>query len=167
MYTYTICFLKHANEYLLLNRRKPPLMGRWNGVGGKLAPNESPLDCVLREVFEETGIALSSATYKGVVSWKLDGDVAGGMYAYVAELPETFERPLTPRRVEEGILDWLSLDWMLHPKNEGIAENVPQFLPYMLEHEQPIQHVFTYEGDRVIQYERLPLPEVAEAVKNG
>ncbi len=75
MYTYTICFLKHANEYLLLNRRKPPLMGRWNGVGGKLAPNESPLDCVLREVFE-TMVHRITANEIDDVRVRLLGDAA-------------------------------------------------------------------------------------------
>ncbi len=161
MYTYTICFLMHQNEFLLLNRRKPPLMGRWNGVGGKLAPNESPFACVLREVFEETGIPLTSARYKGIVSWKLDRTVLGGMYAFVAELPDAWERFDTPRRVEEGILDWVTLDWILHPDNEGIAENVPRFLPYMLENDEPVEHAFTYEGGRVIGYERVSLLELS------
>ncbi|USK57773.1 NUDIX domain-containing protein (plasmid) [Cytobacillus solani] len=40
----------------MLNREKPPIMGVWNGVGGKIEKGETSDEGALREVFEETGI---------------------------------------------------------------------------------------------------------------
>ena len=42
-------------------------MGMWNGVGGKIEENETPYEGIIRETFEETGIELSSVTYKGLL----------------------------------------------------------------------------------------------------
>ncbi|MEB2281356.1 NUDIX domain-containing protein [Lysinibacillus xylanilyticus] len=44
-------------------------MGAWNGVGGKIERNETPLAGALREIKEETGIALQDITYKGKITW--------------------------------------------------------------------------------------------------
>ncbi|MFS0555620.1 NUDIX hydrolase [Brevibacillus sp. 179-C9.3 HS] len=159
MFRYTICFLKHRNGMLMLNRNKSPLMGLWNGVGGKLEPNETPLASVLREIREETGIRLETACYKGIVSWVVDGNHTGGIYAFLTYLPDDWERSLTPQVVEEGILDWKELAWILDPENAGVPENLPMFLPYMLEKEEPCQHLFTYENNRIVRYDTEPLPK--------
>lgn len=66
MYKYTICFIRKSDKILLLNRNKKPNMGMWNGVGGKIEENETPYEGIIRETFEETGIELSSVTYKGM-----------------------------------------------------------------------------------------------------
>jgi len=58
-----LVFLENeAGEHLLLLRAKPPNLGIWSPIGGKLetALGESPFECAVRETFEETGIALSS-----------------------------------------------------------------------------------------------------------
>lgn len=54
MLKYTICFIKRADNILLLNREKPGWMGSWNGVGGKIETGETPIECILREIYEET-----------------------------------------------------------------------------------------------------------------
>lgn len=53
---YTICFCRCGDEVLMLLRNRPPNAGLWNGLGGKISPGETPLDCVRREVLEEAGI---------------------------------------------------------------------------------------------------------------
>lgn len=47
---YNICFIKQGDRILLLNREKPSWMGCWNGVGGKLEPEESPTQSMIREI---------------------------------------------------------------------------------------------------------------------
>ena len=73
MFKYTLCFVKQNNNLLLLNREFAPTKGLWNGVGGKIEENETPLECAVREIFEETGIELLNIQYKGIVTWDVDG----------------------------------------------------------------------------------------------
>jgi len=124
MLEYTICFIRRGDEMLMLNRDRNVWMGRWNGVGGRLQPGESPTQCALREVAEETGILLDSVLYKGIVTWTVDGEPRGGMYAFVADVGSdfTYETPIGTR---EGILDWKATKWIMHPDNMGVAANVP------------------------------------------
>ena len=45
---YTLCLIRHADSFLLVNRQKRPAMGMWNGVGGKIEPGETPEVAVIR-----------------------------------------------------------------------------------------------------------------------
>ncbi|WP_339229006.1 8-oxo-dGTP diphosphatase [Oceanobacillus sp. FSL K6-2867] len=157
MFKYTICFIRRGDELLMLNREKSIWMGRWNGVGGKVESGETPTECILREVKEETGISLPFVHYKGTVTWGDKSQYSGGMYAYVAELPSdyTFQ---TPVKTEEGILDWKKVDWVLHPENSGIA-NLNYYLLRLLEEENTYEYRFIYEGDDVIACNVFPLEE--------
>lgn len=146
MFEYTICFIVQQDKVLLLNREKPSWMGSWNGVGGSLEDGETPEDCVLREVMEETAIKLEDVKFKGVVTWTVNGKPSGGMYAFISEIDESFEYD-TPRRVDEGILDWKRVDWILHPKNTGIAHNLPYFLPIMLNDKGLYEHRCYFDGN--------------------
>ncbi len=161
MLKYTIGFLKRKDEILLLNREKPSWMGCWNGVGGKIAENETPDQCILREIGEETGIILSDMEFKGIVTWRVDGEEEGGMYAFLAELPADFPYP-TPVKTDEGILDWKKLNWILHPDNAGIA-NLQYFLPTMLKGEGPYKYHFVYEKGRVAGFQTKPLEKGRDA----
>ena len=54
----TLCYLERGDEYLMLHRTKKKNdenHDKWIGVGGKFEANESPEDCMRREIFEETG----------------------------------------------------------------------------------------------------------------
>lgn len=160
MLKYTIGFIKRGNEILLLNREASTWMGSWNGVGGKLEAKETPLECILREVREETGIILENMQFKGIVTWKVDNQYDGGMYAFVGEVPVTHEYQ-TPIKTDEGILDWKKIDWIFHPENTGVA-NLQYFLEEMLQDEENYEHHFVYQGDEVKRFERKNLPALEE-----
>lgn len=149
MLAYTVCFICQGDRVLMLNREEPPLMGQWNGVGGKLEPGESPEEGVRREVLEETGLTVEPR-YAGTVTWTVDGRFSG-MYAYVADLPDGVELE-TPRAMPEGILDWKQLDWICAPLNLGVAQHIPLFLPAMLNGAPPREHRFTFVNWRVVAY---------------
>ena len=34
--------------------------GKWNGLGGKFEPGETPEECVIREVIEESGLFIQN-----------------------------------------------------------------------------------------------------------
>lgn len=81
MVEYIICFLKQGDKILLLNR---------DGVDGKIEQGETPLVSALREIKEETGIALQDITYKGKIAWADENINFGCMYAFIAELPDSY-----------------------------------------------------------------------------
>ncbi|RNA70176.1 NUDIX hydrolase [Alteribacter keqinensis] len=162
MLNFTICFIKRGNEILLLNREKGSWMGRWNGVGGKIEPGETPLQGVLREVKEETGLVLTDIDHKGNVTWVIDGADYGGMYVYIAEIPEQTSYP-TPVKREEGILDWKTREWLIDKENTGLADFM-YFLPQMLDGENKHTYRYYYEGDLLVNVDENPLEKVYSRV---
>ena len=71
----TLVYLKRGNEYLMLHRTKKENdenHDKWIGVGGKFENGESPEDCMLREVLEETGLAVTAFRYRGIVTFVSD-----------------------------------------------------------------------------------------------
>lgn len=66
----TLCYIEKNNEYLMLHRVKKENdvnHDKWIGVGGKFEENETPEECLLREVYEETGFTLTGYRYRGLV----------------------------------------------------------------------------------------------------
>ncbi len=71
----TLCYIERGGEYLMLNRNKKENdenEGKWIGVGGKFEPGESPEECLLREVYEETGLTLRSWRFRGIGTFVSD-----------------------------------------------------------------------------------------------
>ena len=71
----TLCYLEDGDRYLLLHRTKKKNdenHDKWIGVGGKFEDGESPEDCLLREVREETGLTLTHYRYRGIVTFVSD-----------------------------------------------------------------------------------------------
>ncbi len=99
-----LCYLIWDNKYLMLHRtKKEGDMNRdkWIGVGGKAEPGESPEDSVRREVFEETGYALRSQSFRGIVTF-VYGDLTEYMYLFTSD---DFEG--TEKECDEGDLAWV------------------------------------------------------------
>ena len=80
----TLCYIEKDDQYLMLHRTKnknDPSHDLWMGVGGHFEEGESPEDCVLREVYEETGLTLTDYKLRGVVSFS-DNDWYEYMFLY-------------------------------------------------------------------------------------
>lgn len=91
----------------------------------KIEKGETPEECILREVLEETSIRLQNVEYKGVVTWVKDGIFSGGMYAFVADILKIFL--YNTKKSKGRILDWKNISWILDSKNTGVALNLPMF----------------------------------------
>lgn len=68
----TLCYVRSSGKTLMLHRNKKPgdvHRGKYNGLGGKLEPGESPDECVLREVLEEGGLSVLDARLRGVLTF--------------------------------------------------------------------------------------------------
>ena len=86
----TLCYIERGDETLMLYRNKKkddPNGGKWIAVGGKFDFGESPEECMLREVREETGFCLSEWSYRGLVTF-LCGDWCEYMHLFTARAPE-------------------------------------------------------------------------------
>lgn len=78
----TLCYIEKDGRYLMLHRTKKEKdinKGKWIGVGGHAEEGESPEDCLLREIKEETGLTLTSYRFRGLVTFisndGFDGEV--------------------------------------------------------------------------------------------
>lgn len=130
----TLCYLEHNGCYLMLHRIKKKNdenAGKWIGVGGKLEENESPEDCLLREVREETGLTLTHWKLRGIVTFAYEGWPTEYMFLYTAT---GFCGQIT-NDCSEGELAWVPIQHVPHlPLWEGdriflrlLAENKPFF----------------------------------------
>ncbi|CAG7652197.1 8-oxo-dGTP diphosphatase [Paenibacillus solanacearum] len=160
MYRYTLCFINRGTELLMINRNKQPEMGVWNGVGGKIEPSEIPEQCVLREVFEETNIRLEKVSFTGTVTWINPVKGTSGMHVFLGEVSENYEYS-TPVSIDEGILEWKEISWVLDSNNRGISNRIQEFLPLMIDG-YILDHRYTYDQDgTTFCYEQVPLNQLA------
>ena len=71
----SLCYLEREGELLLLHRVKKaadPNQGKWIGVGGKFEEGESPEECAVRELREETGLTMLEPELRGIVTFVND-----------------------------------------------------------------------------------------------
>lgn len=100
----TLCYIEKDGKYLMIHRTKKkndPNKDLWLGVGGHFEQGESPEDCVLREVKEETGLTLTKYALRGVVSFS-DNDWYEYMFLYSA-----YEYSGEMTECNEGDLVWV------------------------------------------------------------
>lgn len=101
----TLCYLERDGCYLMLHRIKKENdlnRNKWIGIGGKFEEGESPENCLLREVREETGLTLDSWRYCGIVTFV--SDEWGTEYMHLFH-SEDFHGSL--RECDEGSLEWI------------------------------------------------------------
>ena len=80
----TLCYIERDGKYLLIHRTKKQgdeNRDKWIGIGGKIEEGESPFDCIRREAFEETGLELTSLSYRGIVTFV--SDIYGTEYMHL------------------------------------------------------------------------------------
>jgi 8-oxo-dGTP diphosphatase len=68
----TLCYVKANGKTLMMHRNKKQgdvHLGKWNGLGGKMEPGESPDECVVREIREESGLTLENPKLRGVITF--------------------------------------------------------------------------------------------------
>ena len=141
----TLCYIQRGEEYLMLHRVKKENdlnKDKWIGIGGKFLDKESPEDCLLREVEEETGLILTRYRYRGVVTFVSDRWPTEYMHLFTAD---GFTGEL--KQCDEGVLEWLSREQLLEvPHWEGDAI----FLDLLWREEPFFSLKVCYEGDRLV-----------------
>ena len=84
----TLCYIEKDDAYLMMHRVKKKEdinKDKWIGVGGHFEYGESPDECLLREVIEETGLTLTSYQARGIVTFIYGEDVVEYMHLYTAD----------------------------------------------------------------------------------
>ena len=130
----TLCYITQGDQVLMLHRVKKKNdinHDKWIGIGGKFEENESPEECLFREVREETGLTLTEYRYCGIVTFV--SDQCEGEYMHLFQATG-FTGQL--QSCPEGDLQWVSRDFLDSlPTWEGdriflrlLAEDVPFFL---------------------------------------
>lgn len=142
----TLCYIEKDGCYLLLHRVKKENdlnRDKWIGIGGKFEENESPEDCLLREVREETGLELTDWRYCGIVTFL--SDCWEGEYMHLFHSTD-FTGAL--RDCDEGTLEWVPKERFAQlPQWEG--DKI--FLRLMEEGAPFFSLKLRYEGDRLVE----------------
>ena len=110
----TLCYIENNDSYLMMHRIKKDNdlnKDKWIGLGGKIEEFESPYECVIREVREESGLNLKKADLRGIITFVSD-DFHELMFLYTAD---SFEGDLIEsNKCNEGVLCWVKKDKIEH-----------------------------------------------------
>ncbi|MDR3988659.1 MAG: 8-oxo-dGTP diphosphatase [Oscillospiraceae bacterium] len=106
----TLCYIENpAGEYLMLHRVKKKNdcnRDKWIGIGGKFEDGESPEECALREIREETGLTVTGYRYRGIVTFVSDRWETEYMHLFTADAWTGSVRD----DCGEGVLEWIHKD---------------------------------------------------------
>ena len=143
----TLCYVRRNGKILMLHRVKKNddiHEGKWNGLGGKFERGESPEECAIREVFEESGLKLKKIVLKGILTFP---KFAKGEDWYVfLFVSDNFSGKL--KKCAEGNLEWIKDSELLKLK---LWEGDRIFLKY-LDRKNFISGKFKYENGRLVDY---------------
>lgn len=137
----TLCYIERDGAYLMLHRTKKEAdvnAGKWIGVGGHFEEGESPEECLLREVKEETGYTLTSYRFRGIITF---------IYKNVVEYMNLFTADAftgDPIPCDEGELKWVPKDDIL---NLNLWEGDRIFLKLLAEDAPFFSLKLVYDGN--------------------
>ena len=143
----TLCYIEKEGKYLMLHRVKKHHdinAGKWIGVGGHVENGETPEECLLREVKEETGLRLTSYRLHGLVTFLSDVCEPELMCVFTAD---AFDGEMV--ECDEGELAWVEKSDVLGlPTWEG--DRV--FLERLLSGDERFFSIkLRYEGDKLVE----------------
>lgn len=144
----TLCYVQRPGQTLMLHRVKRANdyhEGKWNGLGGKFEPGESPEECVVREVYEESGLVCLDPSLRGQITFpNFDGEADWYVWLFLApdwtgELRDSLE----------GRLAWIDNDRLL---DLNLWPGDRLFIPWLFE-DRFFSAKFLYEGGEFQGYE--------------
>ena len=141
----SLCYIERDGKYLMLHRTKKvndENHDKWIGVGGKFEEGESPEECMLREVQEETGLTLTAWRYRGIVTFVSNEWSGEYMHLFTAD---GYSGELIS--CEEGELEWVEKERLY---SLPIWEGDKIFLR-LLDSGRPFFSLkLRYEGERLV-----------------
>lgn len=150
----TLAYVRRGDRTLMIRRDKrpdDPHFGKWNGLGGKFEPGESPEACLRREVLEESGLEVVRADLKGFLTWPaFDG--THDWYGFCFKVTET-RGELQPDP-PEGSLHWVPT---ADVPTLALWEGDRVFLPW-LDRPGTFSATFRYREGRLVDHEETFYP---------
>ncbi len=141
----SLVYIEKDGSYLMLHRTKKKQdanQGKWIGVGGHFEEGESPEDCMIREVFEETNLNVTEYKYRAIITFVSDQYETEYMHLFTAS---AYEGEL--KECSEGELKWI-------PKEEvfelNLWEGDKEFLRMLMENKGFFTMKLIYEGDSLV-----------------
>ena len=142
----TLCYIEKDGKYLMLHRTKKKNdenHDKWIGVGGKFEPGESPDECLIREVKEETGLTLTTYQFRGIVTFCSDEWEDEYMHLFTAS---KFTGEVCA--CDEGTLEWVETDRLTQLP---IWEGDKVFLKLLKEKEPFFSLKLVYDEERLVK----------------
>lgn len=150
----TLCYIEKDDKYLMLHRAKKENdlnHDKWVGVGGKFEPDETPEECMLREVREETGLTLTKYRFRAILTFLSDEWETEYIHLYTAS-----EFTGTLLECDEGNFEWI-------PKSEidklKLWEGDKIFFKLLRETEDFFSLKLRYEGEKLVETKLTQYPE--------
>lgn len=143
----TLCYVMKDNKTLMLFRNKKPNdvhEGKWNGLGGKFEKGETPEECVIREVKEESGLMIKNPKLHGIITFPMfDGKKDWYVFMFTVK---DFEGELIDSN--EGKLEWIENEKLLEL---NLWEGDKIFIPWLFQ-EKYFSAKFIYENKKLISH---------------
>jgi 8-oxo-dGTP diphosphatase len=140
-----------GKRVLLVHRdRRPqdPHFGKYNGLGGKLQPDEDVVSCIRREIREEAGIDCLKLTLRGTISWPGFGKQGEDWFGFIFRVDRWSGTPHDDN--PEGTLEWVEIDRLLEL---SMWEGDRYFLPLVFERtDQQFHGVMPYRDGKPVSW---------------
>ncbi|MBN2460749.1 MAG: 8-oxo-dGTP diphosphatase [Candidatus Cloacimonetes bacterium] len=144
----TLCYLRKEGKTLMIYRNKKDNdyhEGKYNGLGGKFLPGETPEECAIREVQEESGLVMRNPRLHGCITFPLF-DGRDDWYVFIFTCGDFSGRMIDS---PEGYLEWVNNDNLLQlPLWEG--DRI--FLPW-LEKDNFFSAIFNYQDKHLVSWD--------------
>lgn len=144
----TLCYIRKDQHTLMMHRVKKENdmhAGKWNGLGGKLELGETPEECAIREIWEESGLIVKNLSLKGIITFPgFSNDEDWYTFLFVVD---KFEGEMIDS--PEGYLKWIPNDELL---NLNLWPGDLVFIPWL---EQPefFSGKFVYKNKELVEHD--------------
>ena len=150
----TLIYITRGDYCLFIRKTRKGDMNldKWLGIGGHFETDETPEECALRELREESGIVRENLTdfeYRGLVTFLSSEYESEYMHVFTASVPEGFEVP--EKACDEGELSWVALDKI---NDLPVWEGDKIMFDYLFKRtpRRFFTMKFRYEGDRLAEH---------------
>ncbi|MDE1860620.1 MAG: 8-oxo-dGTP diphosphatase [Candidatus Micrarchaeota archaeon] len=141
----TLCHIISGDRLVLKLATRGISKGKWNGPGGKLDPGETPKQCAIREVFEETGLEMRDPFFHGRLRFHMGGSKKLAVLGYLFSTRK-FSGKL--RSTEEGKVMWFKTNGLPYEK---MWDDDKVWMPMMLDGRKFDAHFYYGKGNKKVK----------------